>query len=368
MAAGWSETSDGHTPRRGALSGIRIVEFAGIGPAPFAAMMLADHGAEIIRIERMGDKDEPTNILNRSRAAIVRLDLKTANGVADAKALIAEADGLIEGFRPGVMERLGLGPEVLLKENQRLVYGRMTGWGQEGPLASAAGHDINYIALVGALNAFGRVGEKPTPPINLVGDFGGGGMMLAFGMLAGLLSARSTGQGQVIDCAMTDGASLLMAMTWGFRAQGIWSDTRGTNYLDTGAPYYDTYRTADDRYVALGAIEPQFNAAMCEALGLTGDPDFSNRDDPALHGRQRARLETLFATRSQAEWVDIFAGHDACFAPVLDYQTTPAHPHNVARGAFIDIDGVRQPAPAPRFSLTPAAIPHMRPATQTSED
>ena len=340
----------------GALAGLKIVEMEGIGPGPFAGMMLADHGAEVIRIARPGVRIDPSDVLARSRSR-VELDLKSEEGRAAARALIRDADGLIEGYRPGVMERLGLGPEVLLADNPKLVYGRMTGWGQEGPLAHAAGHDINYIAITGALNAFGRRGEKPTPPINMVGDFGGGGMMLAFGMLAGVLSARTTGRGQVIDCAMTDGASLLMGMIWGFRGQGIWRDERGANYLDTGAPYYDTYETADGEFIAIGSIEPPFYARMLQATGLSDDPLFLDQNEPGGIETRRARLTDLFRRKTREEWRALMEGTDACFAPVLSFVEAPEHPHNKAREAFITLNGVVQPAPAPRFSLTPAPQP-----------
>ena len=340
----------------GALAGLKIVEMEGIGPGPFAGMMLADHGAEVIRIARPGVRIDPSDVLARSRSR-VELDLKSEAGRAAARALIRDADGLIEGYRPGVMERLGLGPEVLLADNPKLVYGRMTGWGQEGPLAHAAGHDINYIAITGALNAFGRRGEKPTPPINIVGDFGGGGMMLAFGMLAGVLSARTTGRGQVIDCAMTDGASLLMGMIWGFRGQGIWSDERGANYLDTGAPYYDTYETADGEFIAIGSIEPPFYARMLQATGLSDDPLFLDQNEPDGIETRRARLTDIFRRKTREEWRALMEGTDACFAPVLSFVEAPEHPHNKAREAFITLNGVVQPAPAPRFSLTPAPQP-----------
>ncbi|RIA37980.1 alpha-methylacyl-CoA racemase [Hephaestia caeni] len=350
----------------GALQGVRIIELAGIGPVPFAGMMLADHGAEVVRVERPGTRADHTDVLTRSRST-VQLDLKTAEGVAAVCELVRSADGLIEGFRPGVIERLGLGPDVLLAENPALVVGRMTGWGQEGPLAHAAGHDINYIALAGVLNAVGRAGEKPVPPINLVGDFGGGGMMLAFGMLAGILSARATGQGQVIDCAMVDGASLLMSMTWGFRAKGIWPGGRGGNYLDGGAPYYDSYETADGKFVAVGAIEPQFYRLLLEATGLTDDAVMLRQDSADDIPAQRATLTALFKSRTRDEWCALMEGTDICFAPVLDYDETPAHPHNLARGAFLTLADVVQPAPAPRFSATPAPAPRA-PGTAFSED
>lgn len=348
----------------GPLSGLRIVELAAIGPAPFCGMMLADHGAEVIYVHRAGAAPNPRDPLLRGRTP-VEADLKTAEGVATVRALVREADGLIEGFRPGVMERLGLGPEVLHADNSRLVYGRMTGWGQTGPLAQAAGHDINYIALSGTLHALGRAGEKPTPPINLVGDFGGGAMMLAFGMLAGLLQARSTGTGTVIDCAMTEGSALLTSMIWGFRKTLGWKDQRGTNLIDTGAHFYDTYETADGGHVAIGAIEPQFYAQLRAATGLTDDPEFDAQMNPAAWPALKARLAEVFRTRTRDEWCAAMEGTDICFAPVLSMAEAPSHPHNVARAAFIEREGVVQPAPAPRFSAgvsgdgsaTPAQMP-----------
>jgi alpha-methylacyl-CoA racemase len=339
----------------GALAGIRIVEMAGIGPGPFAAMMLADHGAEVIRICRPGTPWDATDILLRSRKSIV-LDVKKPAAIEAARRLIGSADGLIEGYRPGVMERLGLGPDELLAQHPRLVYGRMTGWGQEGSYSRTAGHDINYIALSGALNAFGRAGEKPTPPINTVGDFGGGGMLLAFGMVSALLHARATGKGQVIDCAMTDGASLLMSMIWGFRAAGLWSDARGTNLLDTGAHFYDVYETSDGGFVSIGAIEPQFYAELRARLGLD-DPDFDAQNDQSQWPLLRDKLTALFKTRTRDEWCALLEGSNTCFAPVLSMAEAPDHPHNAYRETFLTVGGVRQPAPAPRFSATPAVAP-----------
>lgn len=341
----------------GALAGVTIVELAGIGPGPFAAMMLADHGARVIRVERasgrstVGDAGN-RDILNRNRE-IVAADLKSPEGVAQVRELVRTADGLIEGFRPGVMERLGLGPEVLLADNPALVYGRMTGWGQTGPYAPLAGHDINYIALSGALHSYGRAGEKPTPPVNAVGDFGGGGMMMAFGMLAGILSARSTGKGQVIDCAMTDGAAVLSAMTYTFLGNGQWRDERGVNLLDTGAHFYDTYECADGKYISIGSIEPQFYALLREKAGLT-DPAFDAQMDPRQWGPLKERLTTLFLTKTRDEWCAIMEHTDICFAPVLSLTEAPEHPHNKQRGTFIEVGGMLQPAPAPRFSGTPA--------------
>lgn len=325
------------------LERIRIVEFAGLAPAPFAAMMLADHGAEIIRIERAGwtppippDKD----ILRRGRAEILTLDLKDADDLARVRDLARGADGLIEGYRPGVMERLGLGPDDLRADNPRLVYGRMTGWGQEGPLAPVAGHDINYIALVGNLHGYGRADGPPTPPANAVGDFGGGGMLLAFAMCAGLLQARATGQGCVIDCAMTDGAAILAAQTWSLLAAGMWRDERGANLLDGGAAFYDSYQCADGKWVAIGPLEPQFFAALKEKLGLAAE-----QFDSGL----REELTALFRTQPRDHWCALLEGTDACFAPVLSLAEAPSHPHNEARGTFVEAEGIVQPAPTPRF-------------------
>jgi alpha-methylacyl-CoA racemase len=327
----------------GVLDGVRIVELAGLAPAPFAAMMLADHGAHVVRVER--DDRPPVippefDILARGRAETIRLDLKSEAGAARVRELALDSDGLIEGFRPGVMERLGLGPETLLADNARLVYGRLTGWGQEGPLAHSAGHDINFIAAAGALHSYGRAGEGPVPPANAVGDFGGGGMMMAFAMVAGILCARATGRGQVIDCAMVDGAALLSALTWSLRAAGAWKDERGTNLLDTGAPYYDVYRCADGRWVAVGAIEPQFFAVLKEKLGLA-----SSQHDPAL----REELRAAFAAHPRDHWDALLAGSEACYAPVADFAEALAHPHLKARGTFDHARGYPEPAPAPRF-------------------
>ncbi|HEX8401934.1 MAG TPA: CaiB/BaiF CoA-transferase family protein [Allosphingosinicella sp.] len=330
----------------GVLSGIRIIELAGLAPAPFAAMMLADHGAEVIRVERAGSVPPippAFDILRRGRAEIVELDLKQPETVARVRELARGADGLIEGFRPGVMERLGLGPDLLCGDNPRLVYGRMTGWGQEGPLAHTAGHDINYIAVAGNLATYGRAGEPPTPPVNAVGDFGGGGMLLAFGMLAGILSARATGRGQVIDCAMVDGAALLAAQTWSLLAAGMWRDERGGNLLDGGMAFYDSYQCADGQWVSVGAIEPQFFAVLKEKLGLT-----SGQYDPGL----RDELTATFRAHPRQHWLSLLDGTDACFAPILSLADAPAHPHLALRGTFANIGGLTQPAPAPRFKET----------------
>ena len=340
----------------GPLSGLRVVEFAGVGPAPFCGMMLADHGAEVVRIERPGTRFDPCDVLARSRRSL-EVDLKHPQGAALARELCRKADGVIEGFRPGVMERLGLGPDVLLADNPRLVFGRMTGWGQFGPLAGAAGHDIDFIAVSGVLSTIGVPGSKPVVPVNYVGDFGGGGMVLAFGMAAALLSVARGGPGQVVDAAMTEGSALLSAMTWQFRARGAWSDTAGANLLDGGAPFYDTYVCADGKYVAVGAVEPAFYGALLAALGLEDDPDFQRQRDAAGWPGLKARLAALFRTRSRDEWCAALEGVDACFAPVLALGEAPLHPHNVARGSFVTLEGRVQPAPAPRFSASPADTP-----------
>lgn len=346
----------------GALSGLRIIEFAGIGPGPFCGMMLADHGADVIRIDRPGGTRGGTgskggkDVLARSRRSIA-INLKSPEGVAVVRKLCASANGIIEGFRPGVMERLGLGPDELLADNPKLVYGRMTGWGQDGPYAQAAGHDINYIALSGALYHFGREGEKPTPPINMMGDFGGGGMMLAFGMVSALLAVAKGGEGQVVDAAMTDGSALLMGMIWGMRSAGTWSDTRGTNMLDTGAHFYDTYECADGEFISIGSIEPQFYAQLRGIAGLEDDREFDAQLDPAAWPKLKSRLTEVFKSKTRSEWCAAMEHTDVCFAPVLSMAEAPAHPHNAARRTFVEVGGDTQPAPAPRFSGTPAAAP-----------
>ena len=342
----------------GPLQGIRIIELAGIGPGPFAGMMLADHGAEVIRVDRPGARIAARDPLLRGRR-VIGVDLKSAEGRALVLDLVKSADALFEGFRPGVTERLGLGPAECHAVNSKLVYGRMTGWGQFGPYANAAGHDINYIALAGALHAYGRAGEKPTPPINMVGDFGGGGMMLAFGMVSALLHAKNTGQGQVIDCAMTDGAAALMAMIWGFRANGIWKDERGVNLLDTGAHMYDTYECADGKWISIGSLEPQFYALLLEKTGLKDDADFAAQMNSAQWPALKERLTTLFKTRTRDDWCADMEMTDVCFAPVLSMSEAPHHPHNAARGTFVEADGVMQPAPAPRYSATVSDTPRM---------
>lgn len=345
---------------QGPLSGIRIVELVGIGPGPFACMLLADLGADVIRVDRAqnvggGDPESPpADLLARGRRSI-GVDLKTPAGVETVLRLVAEADVLIEGFRPGVMERLGLGPEVCAARNPRLVYGRMTGWGQEGPLANAAGHDINYISLTGALHAIGRRGEAPVPPLNLVGDFGGGTMYLVMGVLAALVERQTSGKGQVVDAAMTDGAASLMTIFYGIKAIGFWKDERGVNMLDSGAHFYDVYETKDGRHVSIGSIEPQFYALLLQHTGLAGE------DLPAQFDRDRwpelkEKMAAIFRSKTRDEWCAIMEGSDVCFAPVLSMTEAPRHPHNVARGTFTEVKGVVQPAPAPRFSRTPGAI------------
>lgn len=355
----------------GPLSGIRIVEFAGIGPGPFCGMMLADHGAEVIRIDRASGSrggSQPVtskDVLARGRKSIA-INLKTAEGVALARKLAASADGIIEGFRPGVMERLGLGPEELLKDNPKLVYGRMTGWGQTGPYAPWAGHDINYIALAGALAHYGRAGGKPTPPINMVGDFGGGGMMLAYGMVAALLNVARGGEGQVIDCAMTDGTAVLMSMMHGMKNMGVWSEDLGVNMLDTGAHFYDTYETADGKFISIGSIEPQFYAELRKLAGLEEDTQFDAQHDRKQWGTLKDKLTVLFKSKTQGEWNALMEHTDVCYAPVLTMTEAAQHPHNVARGTFIEVGGDTQPAPAPRYSGTANAVP--APAPLPGED
>lgn len=345
---------------RGPLDGVRIVEMAGIGPGPFCGMMLADHGAEVIRIDRAGGFRLPVDPLSRSKKSIV-LDLKEREAVSIARELVKGADGLIEGYRPGVMERLGLGPDVLLKDNPKLVYGRMTGWGQTGPLANAAGHDINYIALSGALHTCGRKGEKPTPPVNYLGDYGGGGMMLAFGMAAALLAVKNGAPGQVIDCAMTDGSALLASISWGLLASGLWNDERGVNLIDTGAHFYDAYETQDGKWISIGALEPQFYALLREKLGLADDPAFDAQNDRERWPQLKEKLAAIFKTKSREEWRALLENTDACFAPVLSLREAPKHEHNVARKTFVPVGGAAQPAPAPRYSMTRTATPTPQP-------
>jgi alpha-methylacyl-CoA racemase len=348
----------------GPLSGIKIIELAGIGPAPFCGMLLADMGAEVLRIERPGPAS-PLEIgtLNRGRRRVV-LDLKDPAAVQTALALVEAGDGLIEGFRPGVMERLGLGPEVCLERNPRLVYGRMTGWGQTGPLASAAGHDITYIALSGALHAIGPTDGPPIPPLNLVGDFGGGGMLLALGLVCGLLEARQSGRGQVVDAAMTEGAALQMAAVYDLFSRGHWRNQRGSNLLDGGAPFYGTYACRDGAYVAIGSLEPQFYALLLERCGIS-DPAFLAQSEQAQWPLLKTKLAEIFKTKTRAEWCALLEGTDVCFAPALDLAEAPAHPHNQARQTFVEVDGVVQPAPAPRFSRT---VPELRSPAASTEN
>ncbi len=344
----------------GPLAGYKVVELAGIGPGPMCAMLLSDMGAEVLRVDRVQPSGlgigQPTkySLLNRGRRSVA-IDMKKPQGVEAVLRLIEQADALIEGFRPGVMERLGLGPEVCLSRNPKLIYGRMTGWGQDGPLAVAAGHDMNYIALIGALHCIGNAGGPPVPPLNLVGDFGGGALFLAFGITCGLLEAQKSGQGQVVDAAMVDGAASLMTAIYGMNAMGMWSANRGENILDSGAHFYQVYETKDGKYVSIASIEAKFYAELLERTGLDG------ADLPKQMGReswpeQNRRFAEVFKTKTRDEWCAIMEGSDICFAPVLSLDEAPQHPHNKARGTFVEIDGVIQPAPAPRFSRTREAI------------
>ncbi len=360
----------------GPLQGITIIELAGIGPGPFCGMMLSDMGAEVIRIDRAGDaaRSKPTgdtppppDVLGRGRRSI-GVDLKSPAGVETVLTMIEQADGLIEGFRPGVTERLGLGPDNCLARNPRLIYGRMTGWGQDGPYARAAGHDINYIALAGALEPIGRRGEAPVPPLNLVGDFGGGGMMLAFGMVCGLLEVRRSGRGQVIDAAMVDGAATLVNFIRGLKATGFWGPERGTNMLDTGAHFYDVYQCADGTYVSIGSIEPQFYAELLRLSGLTEDelgPQMAAERWPEM----KEKVAAVFRTKTRQAWCDIMEHSDVCFAPVLTMEEATEHPHNRHRGTFVEVAGLTQAGPSPRFSRTTAEVqgPPAHPGQHTDE-
>lgn len=346
--------------RQGPLTGLKVVEFAGIGPGPFCGMLLSDLGADVVRIDRKGQGGgRPSDITARGRRSI-GLDLKNPAAIETCLKLMESADAVFEGFRPGVMERLGLGPDVALKRNPKLVYGRMTGWGQTGPYANAAGHDMNYIAITGALHAIGTK-DKPIPPLNLVGDFGGGALYLAFGLMAGVIQARESGKGQVIDCAMSDGAASLMAMFYGFKASGMWQEERRSNLLDGGAHFYDTYQCADGKWVSIGSIEPQFYALLLEKTGIN-DPAFAAQMDRGSWDSLREKLAHVIAQKTQDEWCEIMGATDVCFAPVLDLDQAPKHPHNVARQTFVEVAGVTQPAPAPRFSATPGAIQGPPPA------
>jgi alpha-methylacyl-CoA racemase len=341
----------------GPLSGFKIIELAGIGPGPFCGMMLADMGAEVIRVERFSAAADsaataPKDILARNRRSIA-VDLKSPAGIETVLRLIEGADALFEGFRPGVTERLGLGPDQCLERNERLVYGRMTGWGQDGPMAQAAGHDINYIGLAGALHAMGRAGEKPVPPLNLVGDFGGGGMLLAYGLVCALLEVSKSGKGQVVDAAMIDGTSALMAMFYSMSASGRFHLERGTNLLDGGAHFYDTYRTKDDEHICIGSIEPQFYALLIEKAGLDAEK-FAPQMDESQWPELKAELTNVFLTKTRAQWCQLMEGTDVCFAPVLNLEEATEHPHSKARNSYLQVDGVLQHAPAPRFSRTKA--------------
>jgi alpha-methylacyl-CoA racemase len=349
----------------GPLAGFKVVQLAGIGPSPFTAMMLADMGADVLRIDRLHPEPNPAylgkgNVLGRGQRS-VGIDLKAPAGREAVLRLVSHADALTEGFRPGVVERLGLGPDDCLARNPRLVYGRMTGWGQDGPYSAYAGHDINYMAISGTLSLLGRAGEVPSPPVNLLGDFGGGGMLLAYGIVCALLETSKSGVGQVIDANVADGAGLLAAMVWGLQAVGSWSGGRGGNRLDSGAWYYEVYETSDGKFVSIGALEPQFYAEMVKLTGLSENIDQAGplpvQTDSSTWAGMKDRMTALMKTRTRAEWCALMEGTDACFAPVLELHEAPAHPHNRARNSFVEVAGVMQPAPAPRFSRTPAAIP-----------
>ena len=351
---------------QGPLTGLKIVEFAGIGPGPFCGMLLSDLGADVVRIDRKGPgRGSKFDVTGRGRRSIA-LDLKHPEAVETCLKLMETADVVFEGFRPGVMERLGLGPDVALKRNPKLVFGRMTGWGQTGPFANAAGHDMNYIAISGALHAIGTE-DKPIPPLNLVGDFGGGALYLAFGLLAGVIHSRATGQGQVIDCAMSDGAASLMAMFYGMKGSGMWKDERRGNLLDGGAHFYDTYQCSDGGWISIGSIEPQFYALLIEKTGIT-DPQFKNQMSRDEWPELGAKLAAVIRTKTRDEWCDLMAGTDVCFAPVLTLEEAPKHAHNAARQTFVTIEGVVQPAPAPRFSATPGAVQGPPPAIGAHSD
>jgi alpha-methylacyl-CoA racemase len=353
----------------GPLAGLRVIELAGIGPGPHAAMILADLGADVVRVSRPGARlfpipaGEPDALLRGRRE--LALDLKDVAQLSALLSLVEHADVLLEGFRPGVAERLGLGPDGCRRLNPRLVYARITGWGQDGPLAARAGHDLNYVAITGVLNAIGRPGERPPPPLNLIGDFGGGSMLTLVGILSALIERSRSGVGQVVDAAMVDGATLLAQMMWSWRGAGVWHDERGANYLDGGAPFYDTYECADGKYVAVGAIEPAFFAELARVLELDFGPDYDHTD-PANWVEQRARLTAAFATRTRHEWTDVFGDLDACVSPVLDFAEAETHPHLAARRSHVRLDGVVQSAPAPRFSRTPAGT--LRPPAADASD
>ncbi len=340
---------------QGPLSGVKVVEFAGIGPGPFTCMLLSDMGADVVRVDRKGARSSKFDITSRGRRSVA-VDLKSPDGVAACLALIAKADVLLEGFRPGVMERLGLGPDLALKSNGKLVYGRMTGWGQTGPLANAAGHDLNYISLTGGLHAMGRKDDSPPPPLNLVGDFGGGALYMAMGICAALFEAQRSGKGQVIDCAMTDGAASLASMFYGMRAMGVWSDQRDANLLDGGAHFYDTYACKDGKWISVGSIEPQFYALLLEKTGLSKDAAFQAQMDRAAWPALSEKLAAVIKTKTRDEWSALMEGTDVCFAPVLSWAEAPEHAHNKARETFVTVEGVVQPNVAPRFSRTASKV------------
>lgn len=354
----------------GPLKGLRVIEMAGIGPAPFCAMLLADMGAEVLRIDRLVPSDigipmaPKYDLLNRNKRSVA-VDLKSPQGLATVKRLVEQADVLIEGFRPGVMERLGLGPDECKRLNKALVFGRMTGWGQTGPLAQTAGHDLNYIGLTGALSAIGRKGEAPAIPLNLIGDFGGGSLYLAMGILAALVHARETGVGQVVDAAIVDGTANLLTLLYGYRQGGEWLNERGVNITDGGAPFYDVYQTADKLFMSVAPVEKKFYAELITRLGLVGEA-LPEQDDRSGWDRLRARLAEVFRGGTREHWCTLFEGSDACVAPVLDIDECITHPHNVARKIFVEVDGVINPAPAPRFSATPSTL--RRTASAPGED
>jgi alpha-methylacyl-CoA racemase len=357
----------------GVLSGYRVIELAGIGPGPMCAMLLSDMGADVVRIDRLADAGlgisaaTKFNLLNRGRRSVA-LDLKRPEAIETVLKMTDRADALIEGFRPGVTERLGLGPDVCMKRNPKLIYGRMTGWGQEGPLAHAAGHDINYISLSGALHSIGRRGEAPVPPLNLVGDFGGGALYLALGIVAGLLEAQKSGKGQLVDAAMVDGAASLMTAIYGLRGSRLWTENRGENMLDTGAHYYDVYETSDGKYISVGSIEAKFYDELLRLSGLKNE-ELPRQQDRNAWPAMKERVAAIFKSKTRDEWCGIMEGSDVCFAPVLSMDEAPHHPHNRHRGTFVEIEGVTQPGPAPRFSRTPSAIqrPPARPGEHTEE-
>lgn len=340
----------------GPLQGIRVIEMAGIGPGPFCAMMFSDLGAEVIRVDRksLAGTGSRQNVLNRGRKSLA-LDLKKPEAVETVLRLVESADVIIEGFRPGVMERLGLGPDVCLARNKKLIFGRMTGWGQTGPMSQAAGHDINYISLVGALHAMGDADRAPAPPLNLVGDFGGGGMYLLTGVLAALIETAKSGKGQVVDAAMTDGTASLMSTFFGMKAMGRWTDDRASNMLDGGAHYYGSYTCRDGKFISIGSIEPKFYALLLEKAEID-DPAFQAQQDSSAWPDLKSKLTTLFKTKTRDQWCEIMESTDICFAPVLNLEEAPNHPHNIARQTFIELDEVVQPAPAPRFSRTQSEV------------